>query len=34
MSREIVANVGTRETRMALIDRGKVVELHVERQRI
>ncbi len=32
MSKEIVVNVGTRETRMALIDAGKLVELHVERE--
>ncbi len=31
MSKEIVINIGTRETRMALIDGGKLVELHVER---
>ncbi len=32
MSKEIIINVGTRETRMALIDAGKLVELHVERE--
>ena len=32
MAKEIVVNVGTRETRAALIDGGKLVELHVERE--
>ena len=32
MAREIVVNVSTRETRVALIDRGQLVELHVERE--
>ncbi len=32
MSKEIIVNVGTRETRVALIDAGKLVELHVERE--
>ena len=32
MAKEIVVNVGTRETREALIDSGKLVELHVERE--
>lgn len=32
MSKEIIVNVGTRETRVALIDGGKLVELHVERE--
>ncbi|MFA6665341.1 MAG: Rne/Rng family ribonuclease [Armatimonadota bacterium] len=31
MSKEIIVNAGTRETRVALIDSGKLVELHVER---
>ena len=32
MAKEIVVNVGTRETRAALIDSGKLIELHVERE--
>lgn len=32
MSREIIVNVDTRETRVALIESGKLVELHVERE--
>ncbi|MHB0999029.1 MAG: Rne/Rng family ribonuclease [Armatimonadota bacterium] len=32
MAKEIVVNVGIRETRVALIDSGKLVELHVERE--
>lgn len=32
MAKEIIVNVGTRETRVALIDNGKLVELHVERE--
>lgn len=32
MSKEIIINVGTRETRMALIDAGKLVELQMERE--
>jgi len=32
MSKEIIINVSTRETRMALIDGGKLVELHMERE--
>lgn len=32
MAKEIVVNVSTRETRAALIDGGKLVELHVERE--
>ena len=32
MSKEIIVNVATRETRVALIDSGKLAELHVERE--
>lgn len=32
MAKEIIANTGTRETRVALIDNGKLVELRVERE--
>ncbi len=32
MAKEIIVNVGTRETRVALLDAGKLVELHVERE--
>jgi ribonuclease G len=32
MSKELIVNAGTRETRVALIDAGKLVELHVERE--
>jgi len=32
MSKEIIVNVDTRETRVALIDNGKLVELHIERE--
>ena len=32
MAKEIVVNVTTRETRLALIDSGKLVEMHVERE--
>ena len=32
MSKEIIVNVDTRETRIALIEAGKLVELHVERE--
>ena len=32
MAKEIVVNAGTRETRVALIDGGKLVELRVERE--
>lgn len=32
MSREIIVNVDTRETRVALVESGKLVELHVERE--
>lgn len=32
MSKEIIINVGTRETRMALIDSGKLVEMQMERE--
>jgi ribonuclease G len=32
VSKEIIVNVDTRETRVALIESGKLVELHVERQ--
>lgn len=32
MAKEIIVNTGTRETRVALIDNGKLVELHVERE--
>ncbi|MBI2843619.1 MAG: Rne/Rng family ribonuclease [Armatimonadetes bacterium] len=31
MSKEIIVNVDTRETRVALIEAGKLVELHIER---
>ena len=32
MSKEIIVNVDTRETRIALIDSGRLVELHIERE--
>lgn len=32
MSKEIIVNCDTRETRVALLDGGKLVELHVERE--
>lgn len=32
MSKEIIVNVDSRETRVALIEAGKLVELHVERE--
>lgn len=32
MSKEIIVNIATRETRVAVIDTGKLVELHVERE--
>lgn len=32
MSKEIIVNVDTRETRVALVESGKLVELHVERE--
>ena len=32
MSKEIIVNVDTRETRVALIEAGKLVELHIERE--
>ena len=32
MSKEIIVNVGTRETRVAVIDSGRLIELHVERE--
>jgi ribonuclease G len=32
MSREIIVNVDTRETRVAIIEDGKLVELHIERE--
>ena len=32
MAKEIVVNAGSRETRVAVIDSGKLVELHVERE--
>ena len=32
MAKEIIVNVGTRETRVALLDSAKLVELHVERE--
>ena len=32
MAKEIVVNVTTRETRLAVIDSGKLVEMHVERE--
>jgi len=32
MSKEIIVNVDTRETRVAIIESGKLVELHVERE--
>lgn len=32
MSKEIIVNVDTRETRVALVEMGKLVELHVERE--
>lgn len=31
MAKEILVNVNTRETRVALVDSGKLVELHIER---
>src|SRR5580658_9826192 len=31
MAKEIVVNVGERETRIAVIEDGKLVELHIER---
>lgn len=31
MSKEIIVNVDTRETRVALVEAGKLVELHIER---
>src|SRR5450631_4036295 len=31
MAKEIVVNVGDRETRIAVIEEGKLVELHIER---
>src|SRR5438094_8939912 len=31
MSKEIIVNVGDRETRIAVIEEGKLVELHIER---
>ena len=32
MSKEIIVNVDSRETRVAIIESGKLVELHVERE--
>ncbi|MDO8683305.1 MAG: Rne/Rng family ribonuclease [Armatimonadota bacterium] len=32
MSKEIIVNVDTRETRVAIIEEGKLVELHIERE--
>lgn len=32
MAKEIIVNVGTRETRVAVVDSGKLIELHVERE--
>lgn len=32
MSKEIIVNVATRETRVAVIDGGKLIELHLERE--
>lgn len=32
MSKEIIVNVDTRETRVAVIESGKLVELHIERE--
>ena len=32
MSKEIVVNVGIRETRVAVVESGKLTELHVERE--
>ena len=32
MSKEIIVNVDTRETRIALVEAGKLVELHIERE--
>ncbi len=32
MSKEIIVNVDTRETRVALVEAGKLVELHIERE--
>ena len=31
MAKEIIVNVGERETRIAVIEEGKLVELHIER---
>src|SRR5579862_3177018 len=31
MAKEIIVNVGDRETRIAVIEEGKLVELHIER---
>src|SRR5258706_13633969 len=31
MGKEIIVNVGERETRIAVIEEGKLVELHIER---
>src|SRR5580700_29927 len=31
MAKEIVVNVGERETRIAVLEEGKLVELHIER---
>src|SRR3990170_8505527 len=32
MSKEIIVNVDSRETRVAIIEDGKLVELHIERE--
>src|SRR5947208_12919142 len=32
MAKEIIVNVGERETRIAVIEEGKLVELHIERE--
>ena len=32
MAKEIIVNCDTRETRVALLDNGKLVELHIERE--
>ncbi len=32
MSKEIIVNVDTRETRVAVVESGKLVELHIERE--
>ena len=32
MQKEIIVNVGERETRIAVLEEGKLVELHVERE--